>query len=325
LNNLLATKPLVEIKIDEIDSIARQYNVDLRTKFINQLIGLYLRALNQCLSDKMLDNQDVVNLNHLKNLLKLNDTEVEELHNEEASKIYDKYYYEAISDGKIDNEEGEFLEKLKENIKLPTMIAENISNERRSQFMNTQFKKIAADKRISPYEWNEFETVAGNLNVTIQPEESIEKLKLYWLIENGQLPTKEVQINLQKGEDCYFTCDADWLENRTVTKRINYGGPTARIKIMKGVYYRAGSLAVQRVTQDELHTIDQGQVFITNKRLIFLGSKKNSNIQLNKILSLNPYSDAVGIVKDTGKSPVIKVDEHAEIFTMILSRVINDL
>ena len=66
-------------------------------------------------------------------------------------------------------------------------------------------------------------------------------------------------------------------------------------------------------------------MFITNRRLIFLGRKKNTNIQLNKILSLNPYSDAVGIEKDSGKSPIIKVNENAEILGMILNRVINDL
>jgi len=325
VNNLIATRPIGEIEIKEIVLISDKYKVDLHKRFLNRLKALYLKSLIQCLSDNMLDNQDVVFLNHLKDLLMLSDSEVEEINNKEVSKIYDKFFQEAISDGEINKSEEESLEKLKENLRLPAIIEEKISNERRSQFIQLKFDQISADKKISPDEWENFKSIAANLNVTIKPDNSVEKLKLYWLIENGELPMKEVAINLQKGEQCYFSSNADWLENRTVTKRINYGGPTARIKIMKGVYYRAGSIGVQRVTSEELQTIDSGQVFITNRRLIFLGRKKNTNIQLNKILSLNPYSDAVGIEKDSGKSPIIKVNENAEILGMILNRVINDL
>lgn len=56
-----------------------------------------------------------------------------------------------------------------------------------------------------------------------------------------------------------------------------------------------------------------------------MGSKKNTNIPLNKILSINPYSDGVGIEKVSGRSPLLTVSDDAYILLMILSRVINDL
>lgn len=324
VNNLLESKPSADIKVQDINDISEKYKVDLRNNFLVELKELYRNSLMYCLTDNLLDNQDVVLLNHLKDLLLLSKSEVEEIKNIEAGIIYDKFYQEAISDGEITTAEEEYLTKLKENLKLPTIIEEEISDQRRTEFIQNEFNKITSDMRISPEEWKDFETVAKNLNVTINPDHSVDKLKLYWQIENGQMPIKDVSINLQKGESCYFSSYAEWLENRTITKRINYGGPTARIRIMKGVYYRAGSVGVQRVTSNELQTIDEGQVFITNKRVIFLGSKKNTSIQLSKILSLNPYSDAVGIEKDSGKSPIIKVDDNADLLAMTLSRVIND-
>ena len=165
-----------------------------------------------------------------------------------------------------------------------------------------------------------------NLNITIDFTDTdvIERLKEKWIIENGELKIVQVPINLQRNEQCYFATWVDWLENRTVTKRINYGGPTARIKIMKGVYYRLGSIGVQRITSEEVHLIDSGQLYLTNKRIIFVGGKKNSNIPLNKILSINPYSDGVEVEKDSGKSPIFKLN-NADIFAMTLTRVINDL
>lgn len=205
---------------------------------------------------------------------------------------------------------------------------EKISNESRQQFMQMQFDKIVADGKISPDEWEELTAIAKNLDDNMKFDEKtkakVEKLKFYWLIENGELPVKEVSINLQKNEHCYFTSNADWLENRTVTNRINYGGPTARIKIIKGVYYRAGSIGVQRITSEQLQLIDSGKLYITNKRIIFVGNKKNSNIQLSKILSINPFSDGVSIEKDSGKSPIFRLSANADILAMILGRVIND-
>ncbi len=329
VNNLFATKPLKEIKFEEIEAISSKYKVDLRKKFIVALKELYIQYLRQCLSDNILTDQELYDLNQLKNLLILKNIEVEELNNQLTSEIYKKSYNEAISDGKFEKSEEEFLDKLQKNLRLPLSIVEKISSESRKQFLEIQLGKIIEDGKISPDEWVEYTAIAKNLNVNLNINEiskaQLEKFKLYWLIENGELPIREVPINLQKNEQCYFTTFADWLESRTVTQRINYAGPTARIKIMKGIYYRAGSIGVQRITSEQLLVIDSGQVYITNKRIIFIGNKKNTNIPLNKILSVNPYSDGIGIEKDSGKSPIIRVSNNADILAMTLGRVINDL
>lgn len=329
VNNMLAERPVKEIKIEEIDAISEKYKVDLHNEFADKLKGLYSTYLKECLSDNFISDKELDELNYLKKLLHLQDYEVEILHKKLAGEIYEANYNDVIIEGKILDSEKESLEKLQKNLRLSEYYAEEISGESRKQFVNRQWEKINEDKRLSPEEWEEFTTLAKDLEVNVtmdnETKEQIEKFKLYWHIEHGELPIKEVSIYLQQSERCYYTCNAEWFENRTVTKRINYGGPTARIKIMKGIYYKAGSMGVQRVTSEELQLIDHGQVYITNKRLIFFGSKKNTNIQLSKILSLNPYSDAVGIEKDTGRSPIIKVDENADLLAMVLSRVINDL
>jgi len=328
VNNLFASKPLREIKSTEIEAISIKYKVNLRKRCIGRLKELYLRYLQQNISDKIFSDQEVIYQNYLKKLLMLNDSEVEEIHNQLAGEIYKESYNEVISDGKIEKSEEKFLDELQKNLRLPTITHENISKESRQQFLQMQFNKIVADGKISPEEWEELTAMAKNLDDNMKFDEKtkakVEKLKLYWFIENGELPVREVSINLQKNECCYFTSNADWLENRTVTNRINYAGPTIRIKIMKGVYYRAGSMGVQKITSEQLQIIDSGLVFLTNKRIIFVGNKKNSNIQLSKILSVNPYSDGVGIEKESGKSPIFRLSDNADILAMTLVRVIND-
>lgn len=329
VNNLLATKPVREIRPEEVEQISSKYKVDLHREFLPRLNELYLRYLKKCFGDNELTDEEVNDLNHLRNVLLLRDDAVEQMHNALGGEIYKKTYSEAISNGTLEKSKEAFLDKLQSNLRLPDGITEKISADCRTKFMEAQVGKMVEDRRVSPDEWEELNAIAKNLSVALTIDESskanLEKFKLYWLIECGELPVKQVDINLQKSEVCYYSTYADWLENRTVTQRINYGGVGYRIKIMKGVYYRAGSVNVQRITSEQLLQIDRGSLYVTNKRIIFVGSKKNTNIPLAKILSVVPYSDGVGIEKDSGRSPILRVSTNADLLAMTLGRVINDL
>ena len=329
INNLLAIKPLQEVTLEEINEICAKYKVSLRDKFLNELKELYSKYLTKCLADNILSDEEIDNLTHLRLLLALHEKEVSDLINNLGEKIYKKAYDEIISDKIITSSEEEFIDELQKNLKLPDDIATKISENCRKSFMEIQLKKIMEDGKVSPDEWNEFAEIATNLKVVVNIDEAskstIEKMKFIWLIENGELPVKQVDINLQKNERCYYSASIDWLELRRVTKKINYSGPTYRLKIAKGLYYRAGSISPQRITSDELQIVDSGTLYITSKRLIFCGGLKNSTIALNKILSITPYSDGVEIEKDRGKSPVFRVSNNADILAMFIARVLNDL
>lgn len=289
---------------------------------------LYQTYLNQCLSSDNLSESDISELKSLQRILMLTDSEANELQIVLTSEIFKKSYDNAISNGTYEKSEELAIDDMQKNLRMPDEIAKKISEESRQHFMNLQFQKLTADRKISPEQWNKFTLIAKNLDVILdfndETKRQLARYKYYWEIENGELPIESVDINLQKNEYCYFSGNADWLENRTVTKRINYGGPVLRFKIMKGVYYRAGSVQVQRITSEQLLEIDFGMLYVTNKRIIFVGNKKNTNIQINKILSVTPYSDGIGIEKDSGKSPILRVICDADILAMILGRVIND-
>lgn len=328
LNNLLATKPISEIKSSDIINISEKYKISLTTDFPESLFQFYEIYFKECINDKVLTEGEVSDLTHLKNLLALSDSEVKELHNKIAGEIYKMNYDEVIKDGIISDAEKHFLLNVQKNVLLPEEIVTKISEESRMLYLQSQFNQIISDEKVSPIEWNEFNLLAKNLNAELDLNENaiecLAKYQLFWFIENEALPIQEVNLNLQKTEVCYFTISCDWLENRTRTQRINYNGLNTRIRIMKGVYYNVGSISPQRITTEELTVIDSGTVYVTNKRIIFMGSKRNTNIKLDKILSLTPYSDGVGLEKDSGKSPILRVTHNADVLTRVLGRVIND-
>jgi hypothetical protein len=144
-------------------------------------------------------------------------------------------------------------------------------------------------------------------------------------LENLELESVHSDINLQKGEECYVIIDsANWHELRSMRQRVGYSGYSTSLKVAKGFYLRSGSYNTRSYSTDEMKLIDTGTLYLTNKRIIFTGSKKNSNIRLNKILNITPYIDAVEIDKETGKSPVLALPDRADVFCIILERLLRE-
>jgi len=83
--------------------------------------------------------------------------------------------------------------------------------------------------------------------------------------------------------------------------------------------------SVQRVTEDVWQTIDTGHIYLTNKRLIFMGNLGNKIIRLNKILDITPYKNGVDIQKETGRSPFLEFSENVDIFSMMLVRLMDEM
>lgn len=328
VNNLLATKPIREISQSEISDIENSYGISLEQEFKLNLEEFYATYLNYCLADKTLSTEELEDLKHLKIILSLDDNTVDNLHGKLGASIYKKSFEEAVADGRLTKAEEEFLNKLEADLKLPKQLAEKISFETRTTFIQNYVTSVINDQRLSHDEEKEMNAIATSLNIEVklndQTRQQLQKLKLYWALENLELPTIQPDIALQKSERCYFQrANVNWYELRTVRQRVSYSGYSTSFRVAKGFYLRSGSYAPRSYTSDQMTLIDNGTLYLTNKRIIFTGNKKNSNIRLDKVLNITPYSDGVEIDKETGKSPTLQFAEQADIFCMILERLLR--
>lgn len=329
INNKLAQSRLLDVSIDEIQTVADKYKVKINKEFETELLQFYASYLEHCFIDRFLSENEINELKHLKSLFNLSDTEVKNIHEEITAKVYREEIDKAIKDERLDENERAFIDKIKNSLQLPDDITIKIYKERSEVLIKQFIEKSMSDQRISPDEEKELEAIAASLNVRLEydgpTKQLLDKFKLYWQIENDILPTISSKIILQKGENCHFCATIDWLEQRRATRRINYGGPTLRIKIAKGLYWRAGSLGVQRITEDVWQVIDSGDLYLTNKRIIFMGSRGNKTIPLKKVLDFNVFSNGIDIQKESGKSPFFKFSDNTDIFSMILGKLINEM
>ena len=327
INNILSNNKVLTIPIEKIQAIAAKYKVDINKQFSIELLQYYRRYLEYCCIDPSIFENKINELNHLALILSLNEEEVKQINKDLTSKIYKKEVDEAIRERRLSESKKEYLDKLEKSFQLPPELTDSIYKDSSEIIIKKYFEKAIEDQRFSPDEENELEEIKKSLNVSLEfdkpTKELIDKYRLYWEIENNILPEMSCEINLQKNETCHFITKAEWLEQKQITTRVNYSGPTLRIKIAKGLYWRSGSLGVQRIKDDVWQTIDSGDVYLTNKRIIFMGSRGNKIIQFTKVLDFNVFSNGIDIQKDSGKSPFLQFSNNTDIFSMILGNLIS--
>lgn len=299
-------------------------------KFHNELNLIFKDFLNANLGKEESTENDYKASKKMQELLNLSETDFNEIYEPQAISVFENTMKETIlKSQKYDEDEENKSDYLKESLGINPDKASEITGKIRTKIVTAFYNEIIEDIRISPDEIEQADKLCNALHIipkfSGENKKGFEKLKRLWVIENGEMPVIEPDIILPKNEVCYLQCEAALHENRKVTKSVGYAGPTFRVKIMKGVYYRAGNLGVSRHTEDELTKIDEGILHVTNKRILFVGSKQNKTYRYNQIIDLNPFNDGVQLVKDSGKSPFFSpAEEEPEILLGIIARVIKE-
>ena len=180
------------------------------------------------------------------------------------------------------------------------------------------------NQSLTEREWKNI--ACGGMSDAKQREADME----CWMIQlkEGNIPIRmggEAPIILKKKEDLIFALPNTSLwEPRAVRRTTGgYGGPSFRVA--KGVYFRVGGFRAQSESHKELRTIDQGALTLTNKRLVFSGAKRTINIDLRKIISVEPYSDGIALRREGKQKTQYFTDiDQAELTITVGNRVYRE-
>ena len=118
------------------------------------------------------------------------------------------------------------------------------------------------------------------------------------ITSNNQSP-----VILKKNENLSIIMDNISLQEPRAVRQTQaaYGGPT--IRVAKGVSFRLGGASARSESHEEIRVIDQGKLILTNKRLIFIGSKRTVNIDLKKIMAVQAYRDGIESQRENKQKP----------------------
>jgi hypothetical protein len=120
---------------------------------------------------------------------------------------------------------------------------------------------------------------------------------------NGIIPQRvsvdgNLPINFQKGEQVIWAfSNSSYLEDKTRRQYVGISKGVS-IRVMKGVYYRAGAFKGHAVEHTERVHVDNGWVAITNKNIYFAGPRKSLRLPYSKIISFEPFRDGIGVIRD---------------------------
>lgn len=227
--------------------------------------------ISNTLTEKFEDLNNL-NFNELKSLSKesfVSDSEYKDLISNTYSNVLDQY----LDDGILSKEEEHKLEKFMEKSELSQDVFDkndSLSKTIRASILRDLLNGNEITNRLK---------VNGNLPFKFQKSEN-----LIWLFQNVELFEQRIKTTYEGG---------------------SHG---VSLRIAKGVYYRTNSFKGHPVKTTKIVPIATGIVALTEKHIYFSSSIKNFRINYEKIITIDPYSDGIGITKDgvTAKPQVFK-------------------
>lgn len=330
INNMLADKTLDEITPGQLSYFAERYKIkNPSEKFGVELAQMLGEFLSEHLGNQLSSTNDFQSAKTMQRILGISDLDFEKEYRPKAIEIFKKRVSDDLYLTKKYNDQDSQFEQLRKQLGLTDHENNQILDEVRQSIIQPFANKIIADARISPQEKEAFDQLCKDLSAVASfSDDSKKALDLYanlWQIENGSLPIYETDIFLQKGETCHYKGSVKLFEIRTKTTGVKYGGMSTRLRITKSLYYRAGNIKTARQTQDVMTLIDTGNIYVTNKRILFNGGKGNKVIRYSQIIDLTPYTDGVGIIKETGGETTFQLsDADGETLIATITRIINE-
>lgn len=192
-----------------------------------------------------------------------------------------------------------------------------------------KLRQVGEDGYLEPQEEAELNALKEGLGLgdeEIAPTcGQLIRLKRLTAIKNGKLPVLAADILLKKGELCHFEVPCDLVEERNRTRYVG-GSQGVSFRIAKGVYYRVGGFKGERVVDTYKQVTDSGTLYITNKRVVFTGTKKNVTYPLNKIVNFVKYRDAVQFQKENEDRPkyfLIDDQDSIDEIGLILAQLVS--
>ena len=112
----------------------------------------------------------------------------------------------------------------------------------------------------------------------------------------------QLPFNLMKSEKLIWVIyDVNYIQ--TKTRRISRGTSHGlSIRVARGLYYRPGMFRSEATEHEEIVLADTGILGVTTKHLYFHGERKRFRIRYDKIVSFEPSSNGIGVMRDTASA-----------------------
>lgn len=109
-------------------------------------------------------------------------------------------------------------------------------------------------------------------------------------------------FNLMKSEDLVWViADTEYYQTKTV-REFRGSSHGVSIRVAKGLYYRPSAFKGRSVSREETVLADRGLLGVTTKHIYFHGDRERFRVRYDRIVSFEPFSDGLGIMRDNQRA-----------------------
>ena len=233
-----------------------------------------------------------------------------------------------LSDWRVDESHERHLEQLASQYGLNKSELRRLHQEAVASF----FEQVANDGALSEEEKSALKSVIHIMDPETSTFDYTKETfsQHYWLalIDKGIFPAfekRDLGGVLQKKEVLHWTTTATLKKwTREITGAASFGGGLGgSVRLTPGTRYRMGSVKSIPIVQEVLANDDTGRLWLSDRRLGFIGRRKKFAIALSKAESLDVFHDGIAIRVAGRKAPQILGMANAEFSAVVLSALLR--
>ena len=143
-------------------------------------------------------------------------------------------------------------------------------------------------------------------------------------VQSGNLPSQPAMlpIVLGKGESLLWTYDNVTLYQEKIEKEYVGHHNGVSVRVIKGVTLRTGKIKGKPVEHSYMNNMGTGELYVTNKHLIFQSPTKAVKVPFAKLIGITPYTDGIEVHKE-GDTKRLVLQGFDSWFVMCLLQIVN--
>lgn len=229
-------------------------------------------------------------------------------------------YVEVIKSAILDERNFNELEEKLKRIRQQSYLSENLHNDLTTRAFDLAVEYFLEDGILSTDEEEKVEKFKAQFQLSqniLDKNGSYMKVGMSSILRElteGKIPEQRIKFDgqlpflFQKSESLIWVfANVEFYEQRTRTE-YRGGSQGVSVRVAKGVYYRTSSFKGRPVQISEMKYIGTGLLALTTKHIYFGSPEKKIKIPINKLVSIEPYEDGIGLQKDgvTAKPQIFK-------------------
>ena len=243
------------------------------------LISLWEQALKELLfNDNKLDAAESAYLDELKLALGLTDQEVSALRTRIVQREFLRRAEFLLREDAVSPDTRDAIARDARSLRIPLADEQALLRDPARKALAATVQRVFMQRRVADDEAKNIAKFLDDYSVKFEGDEQNKFVRCWHLslLDKGILPDQKVDISLESGEQCGFGAYAQLYEIRKVRRN--------------------------GVSMDQLQRIDGGPLYITNRRILFIGGISSKTIDFGTVLNVFEHRDYLVLQKRSGKN-----------------------